>query len=256
MYPYQQGVENQELHGLNGQALGGVAIGIILFGRAGGGLPPGSVENALTFNYPVLFQPIKAASVKAVVSPTLDREVMFQLIEAGLYLEQQGCRAIIGACGYFANYLPEVVKKLHKPCFFSSLMQIPLIFNSLRPEQKVGILCADGSILESAPALNNCGVEDKSRIVIAGAEVLPEMKKILADSGCHNPKTLENELIDLGKDMVEREPNIGAILLECTLFPTHAWAIQKALQLPTFDFATLIDWVHSAVVRRQYPGYM
>ena len=256
MYPYRQGVEDGELHGLNGQALGGVAIGIILFARAGGGLPPGSVENALTFDYPVLFQPIKAASVKSVVSPKLDPEVLSQLIEAGLYLEQQGCRAIIGACGYFVNYLPEVVKKLHKPCFFSSLMQIPLILNCLRPEQKIGILCADGSVLQSAPALKNCGVDDTSRIVIAGAEVLPEMKKILADSGSHNPKTLENELVELGRNMVEREPNIGALILECTLFPTHAWAIQKALQLPTFDFTTLIDWVHAAVVRRPYPGYM
>ena len=256
MYPYRQGVEDGELHGLNGQALGGVAIGIILFARAGGGLPPGSVENALTFDYPVLFQPIKAASVKSVVSPILDPEVLSQLIEAGLYLEQQGCRAIIGACGYFVNYLPEVVKKLHKPCFFSSLMQIPLILNCLRPEQKIGILCADGSVLQSAPALKNCGVDDTSRIVIAGAEVLPEMKKILADSGSHNPKTLENELVELGRNMVEREPNIGALILECTLFPTHAWAIQKALQLPTFDFTTLIDWVHAAVVRRPYPGYM
>ena len=234
MYPYRQGVEDRELHGLNGQALGGVAIGIILFARAGGGLPPGSVENALTFDYPVLFQPIKAASVKAVVSPTLDPEVLSQLIEAGLYLEQQGCRAIIGACGYFVNYLPEVVKKLHKPCFFSSLMQIPLILNCLRPEQKIGILCADGSVLQSAPALKNCGVDDTSRIVIAGAEVLPEMKKILADSGSHNPKTLENELVELGRNMVAREPDIGALLLECTLFPTHAWAIQQALQLPTW----------------------
>ncbi len=256
MYPYQQGVEDQELHGLNGQALGGVAVGIILFARAGGGLPPGSVENALTFNYPVLFQPIEAASVKAVVSPTLDEGVTSQLVKAGLYLEQQGCRAIIGACGYFANYLPQVVKKLHKPCYFSSLMQIPLILNSLRPEQKVGILCADGSILETAPALKNCGVRDKSRIVIAGAEVLPEMKKILVDSGSHNPKILENELIELGRNMLSREPDIGALLLECTLFPTYAWAIQKALQLPVFDFSTLIDWVHSSVVRRQYPGYM
>jgi hypothetical protein len=256
MYQYQQRVFDQELHGLNGQALGGVAIGIILFARAGGGLPPGAVENALTFNYPVLFQPIQAASVASVVSPKIDLEVTAQLVKAGLYLEQQGCRAIIGACGYFANYLPEVVKKLHKPCYFSSLMQLPLIFNALRPEQKVGILCADGSMLESAPALENCGIRNRSRIVIAGAEVLPEMKKILADSGSHNSQKLENELIELGRKMVDREPDIGALLLECTLFPTHAWSIQKALQLPVFDFTTLIDWVHASVVRKQFPGYM
>jgi len=256
MYSYQKGVVDQEYHSIKGQALGGVAIGIILFARAGGGLPPGSVENALTFDYPVLFQPIESASVKTVVSPSIDKKVLSQLIEAGLFLEQQGCRAIIGACGYFANYLPDVVQKLHKPCYFSSLMQLPLVLNALRPEQKVGILCADGRVLGSAPVLKNCGLHDRSRLVVAGAEVLPEMKKILADSGSHNPQKLEDELIELGADMLNREPNIGAIVLECTLFPTHAWGIQKALQLPIFDFATLIDWVHSSVVRKQYAGHM
>jgi len=41
--------------------------------------------------------------------------------------------------------------------------------------------------------------------------------------------------------MVAENPDIGALLLECTLFPTHAWAIQEAVQLPVYVFTTLID---------------
>lgn len=255
MNPYQQAVVDEEFDTNDGQVLGGVAIGIILFGQAGYSFPPGSVENALTFNYPVLFQPIESASVDSVVSAELDDNVISQLVKAGLYLEKQGCRAIIGACGYFANYLPEVVQQLHRPCFFSSLSQIPMILSSLRPEQKVGILCANGEVLDSAPALKNCGVHDTSRIVVAGAEKHPEMKKILTGVGHYNTYKLEKGLIKLAKDLVKQEPNIGALLLECTLFPTHAWGIQKELKLPVYDFSTLIDWVHSAVVRRQFKGY-
>lgn len=256
MNPYQQAVTNEEFHTNEGQVLGGVAIGIILFGQAGYSFPPGSVENALTFKYPVLFHAIKAASVDSVVSSELDPNVISQLVEAGLYLEQQGCRAIIGACGYFANYLPQVVEKLHTPCFFSSLMQVPMILSSLIPKQKIGVLCANGKVLKSAPVLANCGVHDPSRLVIAGAEELPEMKKILAGVGHYNTYKLEQGLIDLAKDLVKQDPDIGALLLECTLFPSHAWAIQKELKLPVFDFSTLIDWVHSAVVRKQFFGYM
>jgi hypothetical protein len=97
MNPYQQAVTNEEFYANDGQVMGGVAIGIILFGQAGYSLPPGSVENAQTFKYPVLFHAIKAASVDSVVSSELDPNVISQLVEAGLYLEQQGCRAIIGA---------------------------------------------------------------------------------------------------------------------------------------------------------------
>jgi len=41
---------------------------------------------------------------------------------------------------------------------------------SLKPDQKVGVIIADGPKLTQAPALENCGVTDRSRIVIAGAE--------------------------------------------------------------------------------------
>jgi hypothetical protein len=41
--------------------------------------------------------------VKSVVSPEPDNDVLEQLIIAGREMEEQGCRAVIGACGYFAK---------------------------------------------------------------------------------------------------------------------------------------------------------
>jgi hypothetical protein len=38
------------------------------------------------------------------------------------------------------------------------------------PDQKVAVIMADGPKLTQAPVLENCGVTDRSRIVIAGAE--------------------------------------------------------------------------------------
>ena len=131
-----------------------------------------------------------------------------------------------------------------------------MILSSLKPHQKIGILCANGKVLRSAPVLKNCGIQDTSRLVVVGAEEHPEMEKILTGVGHYNTQRLEQGLIDLAREMVQKDPSIGALLLECSLFPTHAWGIQKALKLPVFDFSTLIDWVHSAVVRRQFFGYM
>ncbi len=256
MYSYTKTLRDEELYAKEGQFVAGVAIGIILFGQTGYALPPGSVENGTTFQYPVYYRAIPAASVERVVSPRLDPEVLEQLIEVGTEMEKQGCRAIVGACGYFANYLPEVTKHLTVPCFFSSIMQVPIILRSMRPRKKVGILCADGRVLSAAPVLNNCGVDDSSSIVIVGTEVLPEMEKILKGVGHYNPYLLEQGLVELAKNMINRNQDIGALLLECSLFPTHARAIQEAVRLPVYDFSTLIDWVYSAVVRRSFPGYI
>jgi hypothetical protein len=135
-------------------------------------------------------------------------------------------------------------------------MQVPVILRSMKPGKKVGILCADGRVLATAPVLKNCGVEDRSSIVIGGAEVLPEMQKILKGVGSYNPYLLEQGVVELARDMVKRDKDVGAVLLECTLFPTHARAVQEAVRMPVYDFSTLIDWVYSAVVRRSFGGYV
>ena len=93
MYTYTSGYRQEEVFIPKGQVLGGVAIGIILFGQAGYIMLPGSVENATTFDFPVHFKSIEAASVERVVSPKVDPLVLEQLIEAGKELEQQGCRS-------------------------------------------------------------------------------------------------------------------------------------------------------------------
>jgi ribosomal protein S16 len=131
-----------------------------------------------------------------------------------------------------------------------------MILQSMRPGKKVGVICADGRVLSSTPVLRNCGVSDPASIVIAGAEVLPDMKKILEGVGHYNPLRLEKGLVGLANDLVREHPEIGAVLLECTLFPTHAHAVQESVKLPVFDFSTLIDWVYSGVVRRSFCGYI
>lgn len=57
------------------------------------------------------------------------------------------------------------------------------------------------------------------------------------------------------KDLLKREPDVGAILLECSDLPPYARAIQAVSGLPVFDFNTMIDMVYHAVVQKTYTGY-
>ncbi|MCK4785096.1 MAG: aspartate/glutamate racemase family protein [Desulfobacteraceae bacterium] len=256
MYNYTSGYKLEELSIQKGRVIGGLAIGIIVFGEGGVPLVPGNVGNATTFSFPVYYKAIEAATAERVVSTKPDPLVLKELIEAGKELERQGCRAITSDCGYFANYLPEVAAALNIPTFLSSLMQVPMIIRALKPSQKVGIICANSDVLRAAPALKNCGINDLSSIVIAGAEDLPEMQNILQSTGRLNPGKFEQELVGLAKETVNKNPDIGALLLECAEMPTYAWAIQEAVRLPVFDFTTMINWVYSAVVRRPFAGFI
>ena len=257
MYTYAVGYDGEEVFGRKGQVMAGFAIGVIVMGPVWIPWVPGNVANATTFNFPVLYQLMEGvATPEMVVSTKPHPQVLEWAINAGKKLEAQGCRAIVGNCGYFANYLPEVAAALDVPCFLSSLMQVPVILRSLKPNQKVGIICASGQALSSAPALKNCGVDDPSRVVIAGAEHTSQMKNVLGEAGHLNNVKFEQELVGIAKEVVSKNPDVGAFLLECTEMPPYAWAIQKAVRLPVFDFTTLINWVYSAVVRRPFAGFV
>ncbi len=64
--------------------------------------------------------------------------------------------------------------------------------------------------------------------LFAGAENTSEMKKILGTTGSYNPRKFELQLVAIAKEMVAENPEIGAILLECTELPPPARAVQKA----------------------------
>ncbi len=253
LYSFTYGY-NEEVFVPKGQVIGGVAIGIIVLGHVWYPVIPGNVANATTYDFPVHYKILEGGFINSIVQPRLDPTILEQTIAAGKELEQQGCRAVVGACGYFANYLKEVAAVLNVPCFLSSLMQIPMISLSLKPTQKVGIICAHGDVLVSAPALENCGIE-RSKVVIAGAQDLSQMQNVLKNRGRLNNAKFEQELVELVNQMVNDNPEIGAILLECSDMPPYAWAIQKAIRMPVFDFTTMINWVYNAVVRHPFAGF-
>jgi aryl-alcohol dehydrogenase-like predicted oxidoreductase len=130
-------------------------------------------------------------------------------------------------------------------------MQAPMILSSLPPDRKLGVICA---VAESNPAIMEaCGITDPSRIAVAGAEDLPEFKNVLGCKGHFNSHKLEEELVGLAVDFVETNREVGAILVECSDMPPYAFAIQNAVQMPVFDYTTLVNWLYqsgSASVRR------
>lgn len=235
-----------------GQAIAGNAIGIIVLDLCYP-LLPGNVANASTYHFPVLFKVLKGATISQILKA--DSAVLDLIVEGGRELEKQGVRAVVGACGYLANYQEKVAAALDVPVFLSSLLQVPMITRALTPEQKIGIICSDAAAL-TPNTLAACGIDDLSRIAIAGAQDLPEFENITLSTGHFNSYKLQEELVSLAKQFVSNNPKVGSLLLECSDMPPYAWAIQNAVKLPVFDFTTLINWIYTGVVRHQFAGFM
>lgn len=235
-----------------GQNIAGFSVGVLYIDDVWYPLLPGNVVNGNTFDFPVRLRAVEGLNVQNLFAAA-DR-VGEQVLKTAHKLVSEGCRAISSACGFFGNYQKLVAEELDVPVALSSLMQINFILPLLKPSQKLGVLTADQSSLTDK-LLANCGVTDKSRLVVRDLRHEPEFSCILEGRGSFDNGKVEREVVEKALSCFE-EGDIGAILLECSDMPPYAWAVQAVCGVPVFDFTTLIRWLHSAVCQKPYCGFI
>ena len=236
-----------------GQVSSGEAIGILLLETS---VPfiPGDVANATTYAFPVRFQKVTGFSVRRALSK--DPSVYADLRQAAGDLVQQGVRAVTGDCGFMGIHQKKLARELGVPVFLSSLLQISFISLLIGENAKVGIITADSKSL-SADLLAAVGVSDSANLVIGGLEDSQQFYRFaIQETGSLDTEAVEKEVVTIARDMVADNPQIRALLLECSLLPPYGAAVQDAVNLPVFDYITMINYVFAAVVKRQYRGFM
>lgn len=223
--------------------------------------PPGTIGNASSFPFPVMHHVVKSFSGKRTVRDlgSLDpesqafRDAIQPWIDGARYLESQGCRAITTSCGFAALFQRHLLEAVDVPVFASSLMLVPFISATLQKNKRVGVITAEASSLSSRH-LEAASI-DSSAVYIVGMDGCPEF----AATAWNDRTTLdfsaaESEAVEVAKKMVEGGRDIGAVLLECSLLPPYAAAIQAEIQLAVYDFTHLVTLVHSACARTGFVG--
>ncbi len=234
------------------QAWYGESIGILILDAA---YPcvPGNVGNANSFDFPVRYEKVNGASIDRLLNQQ-DATLAEPFIEAAQNLQRAGVRAITGACGFMALFQREVAAAVHIPVLLSSLLQIPLIFSITG--KRVGIITANAACLTDRH-FENTGIGQNCLIAVAGMENQPEFSSaILKEKGTLDTEKIENEVIGVARRLVQNHPDVGAILFECSDLPPYAAAVQQAVNLPVFDFITMINYIHSSLVRMPFKGFM
>lgn len=230
----------------------GEAIGILLLDFVAPFIP-GDVGNATTYDYPVRYKLVEGLTFDRLLNK--DKTALDILIKAAKELEKEGVRAITADCGFFALFQKEVTEALDIPVFLSSLLQGPFISTIIGKENKVGIISAVGSSLDES-FFQAVGI-DSSTVVIKGLEDKKHFTKFgIEESGVLDSTKIEEEVVLATKEMIEENPDVKAILLECSMLPPYGKAVQEATGLPVFDFITMIDYVFTAVVKKSYHGFL
>jgi len=133
--------------------------------------------------------------------------------------------------------------------------------------KKVGILTASSEHLlkDNSKILRKCGIQPESDLVVVRGMMESEYQDIWVTQyygleerdleewkfkpiGEFNLQKVEEAIVSVAKKMVSEDPDIGAIVLECTEMPLYAKAIRKATDLPVFDSVSLVKYIHAATV--------
>jgi len=230
----------------------GESIGILILDAAYPCIP-GNVGNASTFPFPVRYKVVKEASIERLIKQK-DITLLEPFIDAATELQEEAVKAITGACGFMALFQREVSDAVDVPVFLSSLLQIPFIYQISRKE--IGIVTADSKSLTPEHFIA-VGVNKEIPLRVGGMEDQKEFREaILEEKGTLDSDLIEREVVGVAKKLVTDNPDIGALVLECSDLPPYAHAIQKEVNLPIFDFTTMIRYVHTALVRKEFQGFM
>lgn len=216
---------------------------------------PGHIKNPTTFNFPVTYKIVKGATVKRVVDQA-DPTLLKPFIEAARELEKEGVRAITGSCGFLVIFQRELADSVNVPVYISSLIQVPMVHCMLRRDQKVGILAAKKNKL-TQEHLRAVGA-DSVPVCIAGMDEQEEFCEVIIDGKRKelDMDRLEKEVLSVVDVLVKENPEMGALVIECTDLPPFAHLIQQKANVPIFDIITLTNMVYEAVVRTNYQGIM
>jgi Asp/Glu/hydantoin racemase len=232
-----------------GKALYGAPLGILML-EARFPRIPGDMGNATTWPFPVLYRIVKGATPQSVVLKGA-AGLLPAFLEAAAELVHHGAEAITTNCGFLSLFQEELAAHVKVPVATSALLQVPWVQATLPPGKRVGVITVSAASL-TPRHLEAAGVPLDTPFV--GTEKGREFFRvlILGEKDDMDVAKAEQDILDAGKSLMTSNPDIGAIVLECTNMPPYAAALREALGVPVHDIYSMITWFHAGLRPRRF----
>ncbi|CAD0183476.1 Hydantoin racemase [Ruegeria sp. THAF57] len=226
-----------------GKSIYGASVGILMLDAQFPRIP-GDMGNALTWPFPVLYRIVRDASPDRVVRQKAEG-MLGAFVDAALDLVKDGADGITTNCGFLSVFQKELSEAIPVPVVTSSLMQVEMVNRTLPAGKRAGILTISASTLTdehlsgahvplSTPIGTTEGGDEFTRAIL-GNELTMDVDKARADN------------IAAALSLKAENPDLGAIVLECTNMCTYAADIQTATNLPVFSMVTFVNWFQAGL---------
>ncbi|MCR9156265.1 MAG: aspartate/glutamate racemase family protein [Rhodobacteraceae bacterium] len=231
-----------------GKAIYGAAVGILML-EARFPRIPGDMGNATSWEFPVHYKIVRGASPDKVVRRNA-QGLLPDFIAAAQELVADGVDGITTNCGFLSIFQQDIAAAVGVPVATSSLMQTGMVNALLPAGKRAGILTISGSSLTPAH-LAAAGVPPDTPI--GSTEGSREFTRaILGNEPEMDVAAAEEDNVDAARKLVASNPDIGALVLECTNMGPYAPAIRAATGVPVFSILSFVTWFQSALSPRTF----
>ncbi len=226
-----------------GRNIYGVPLGILMLESAFPRIR-GDMGNARTWPFPVSYRIVKGASPHRVVRENA-HGLYPRFRDAALELQSQGVGAVTTNCGFLVLFQADLEAALDIPVLTSTLLKAATIQSSLPPGKKLGILTISAETL-TGHHLRAAAVPHGLPVVgvTPGCEL---QRVILGNENVLDVQKAERDMVEASKRLVRDNPDVAAILFECTNMPPYAGAVSRATGLPVHSSVTIVTELVNAL---------
>jgi hypothetical protein len=212
--------------------------------------PPahGDIDSPASYGYDVLFKMVPGLTFDMAQAGKMTPEVKKNFIDTIKWLESKEVAGITGDCGFMMAFQPLARKIASVPVFMSSMVQCPMISLAFDKYDKILILTANSETLlpQKDTLLTHCGFDVcNDRFVIRGCQDIPGFDAVEKGEKV-DVEYVTPGMVKMVAGILEEQPVIRAICLECTELPPYADALRQSTGLPVFDAITNCDFFISA----------
>jgi Asp/Glu/hydantoin racemase len=223
---------------VGGKSVYGAAVGILML-EARFPRIPGDMGNAQTWPFPVLYKVVRDASPDRVVRHQA-QGLYENFLKAARELVADGVDGITTNCGFLSLFQDDLSAAINVPVASSSLMQVPLVDRILPAGKRAGILTISPATL-TQEHLSKAGC--LADTPVGGTLENGEFTNVILNNLLELDVDLaRQENVDAAKSLVNNNPQLGAIVLECTNMIPYAADIRNATGLPVFSIYNFINW--------------
>ncbi len=147
----------------------------------------------------------------------------------------------VGALIYNGNairVIPAETGRMQVLRLIADLLSEPRLARA--PMTRLSALLEAAGVPADTPFIGTEDGQEFFRVLILGEKQDMDVGRAAAD------------ILEAGRRLVARHPDIGAIVLECTNMPPYAHALRDVLVLPVYDIYSLITWLHAGLRPRDF----